>query len=97
MEVDCVRPVGGNIGVSIWIEGKLRAISVSPRIIDPSLPQPVSDDDRCRLVVRHLKRIQRAAADHLVMTGPTADAVLVDDHVMMPLGIGRTAREPRCG
>jgi hypothetical protein len=57
----------------------------------------VSDDDRCRLVVRHLKRIQRAAADHLVMTGPTADAVLVDDQVMMPLGIGRTASEARCG
>ena len=57
MEVDCVRPMGGNTGVSIWIDGKLRALTVSQRVIASALPAPASDEDRCRLVARHLRRI----------------------------------------
>lgn len=85
MEVDCVRPVGGNIGVSIWIDGKLRAVIISPRVTDGALQVPASDDDRCRLVTRRLRRIQRAAADHLLRTDRSAAAVFVDETVMLPI------------
>jgi hypothetical protein len=85
VEVDCVRPVGGNMGVSIWIDGRLRALTVSPRVIDSALPAPASDEDRCHLVARHLRRIQRAAADQLLRTDPNAATVFVDETVMLPL------------
>ena len=85
MEVDCVRPVGGNTGVSIWIDGKLRTVIVSPRVTDGALPMPASDEDRCGVVTRHLRRIQRAAADHLLRTDPTAMAIFVDETVMLPI------------
>ena len=101
MEVDCVRPMGGNTGVSIWIDGKLRALTVSPRVIDSALPAPASDEDRCRLVASYLRRIQRAAADHLLRTDPNALTVFVDETVMVPIRserpppIAATARESR--
>ena len=101
MEVDCVRPVGGNTGVSIWIDGKLRALTVSPRVIDSALPAPASDEDRCRIVASHLRRIQRAAADQLQRTDPAALTIFVDETVMMPIRSERpppivaTARESR--
>ena len=85
MEVDCVRPMGGNTGVSIWIEGKLRVVIVSPRVTDAALAFPVLDGDRCRLVTRHLKRIQRAAAVQLQRTDPDANAVFVDETVIPPI------------
>lgn len=85
MEVDCVRPTGGNTGVSIWINGKLRAVTVCPRVLDSALVPPATDEDRCRLVSRHLKRIQRAAADHLLRTDPDAAAVFIDESVMLPI------------
>jgi len=85
VEVDCVRPVGTNIGVSIWIDGKLRALVISPRVTDTALPYPPADEERCRLVARHLKRIQRAAADHLQRTTPSATALFVDEQVMVPI------------
>lgn len=94
MEVDCVRPVGGNTGVSIWINGKLRAITVSPRVTDSALAMPALDEDRCRLVTRHLRRIQRAAADHLVRTSPTAMAIFVDETVMLPIRNERPLSSP---
>lgn len=85
MEVDCVRPVGGNTGVSMWIDGKLRAVSISPRVLDSALSVPASEEDRCRLVARHLRLIHRAAADHLLRTDRNAAAVFVDETVMLPL------------
>jgi len=87
VELDCVRPVGGNTGVSIWIDGKLRAIVVSAHLTDASLPAPISEDDRCWLVAANLRRIQRAAADYLLRTNPAAGGVFVDESIMLPLTV----------
>jgi hypothetical protein len=94
LEVDCIRAVGGNTAVSIWIEGKLRALTVASRLIDPLIPAPATDADRCRLVASHLQLFQGAAATHLRQTNPAAETLFIDETVLTPPGYARREWKP---
>lgn len=84
MENDSVRTSGANTLVDMWIEGKLRSISISREAIDDFLrlpPDPaaaISDHDRREFVRTHLTLVMTAAADRLRNTEPGADTVRID-------------------
>ena len=82
MENDSIRPNGTNTLVDIWIDGKLRAITVSQEAIGGFLGfdrmAGMSDDDRCEFVRTHLPLVVTAAKARLRDTDPTAGAVVID-------------------
>lgn len=80
MEIDFIRSVGKNTSVSLWIDGKLRGIIVSPLAIQAwlSSEEPISDEECCQFVRSNLRLIQRAAKDQLARQNPFADAVFVE-------------------
>jgi len=64
MENDSIRASGNNTLVDVWVEGKLRAISVTREAIETflgsKLPQNMSEDDRCEFVRTHLPQVVAA-------------------------------------
>lgn len=84
MENDSVRTSGANTLVDMWIEGKLRSISISREAIDdflrlpPDLAAATSDHDRREFVRTHLTLVMTAAADRLRNTEAGADTVRID-------------------
>ncbi len=97
MENDSIRSSGENTLVTIWIEGKLRNISISRAAVESFLKLPpgragtLTDDD-CREFVRtHLGVVTAAARNQLLDNDPGADAVVI--------GGGQIGREagPRTG
>jgi hypothetical protein len=82
MENDSIRASGGNTLVDIWIEGKLRAISVTHDAIGAYLgfdrASGMSEDDRCEFVRTHLPLLITSAKAALIEGDPTADAVVID-------------------
>ena len=84
MENDSIRSSGENTLVTIWIEGKLRNISISRGAVETFLKLPshragtLSDDD-CREFVRtHLGVVTAAARNQLLNTDPDAETVVID-------------------
>ena len=65
MESDSIRASGSDTLVDIWIDGKLRAISISQEAIGAFLGfdrvEGMSDDDRCEFVRTHLPLVISAA------------------------------------
>jgi hypothetical protein len=84
MENDSVRTSGSSTLVDMWIDGKLRAISLSREAIDTFLQMtggragPPSDDDRREFVRTHLTMVVTAATNKLHNTDPDADSVAID-------------------
>ena len=84
MENDSVRTSGGSTLVDMWIDGKLRAISVSADAIDAFLhltrerSAALTDDDRREFVRTHLTLIVDAAAKRLRSTDGDADSVTLE-------------------
>lgn len=84
MENDSVRTSGDNTLVDMWIDGKLRSISVSAEAIDAfqrlsrERAAARTDDERREFVRTHLTLIVDAAAAKLRATGADADAVTLD-------------------
>ncbi|HEX6604097.1 MAG TPA: hypothetical protein VF027_04375 [Sphingomicrobium sp.] len=82
MENDSIRASGSDTLVDIWINGKLRAISVSHEAIGAYVgfesAGAMSDDDRCEFVRTHLPLVIAAAKSRLRDTDPTANAVVID-------------------
>jgi hypothetical protein len=84
MENDSVRTSGANTLVDMWIDGKLRSISISREAIDGFLRLPpdraaaTSDDDRREFVRTHLTLVMAVAAERLRNTEPGADTVRID-------------------
>jgi hypothetical protein len=76
----------------MWIDGKLRAISVSREAIAAFLRLPataaaaLTDHDRREFVRTHLALVMTAAADRLRETGADADSVTLD--AGHPRGLG---------
>jgi len=64
MENDSIRSSGNDTLVDVWVEGKLRAISVTREAIETflgsKLPASMSDEDRCEFVRTHLPEIVAA-------------------------------------
>jgi hypothetical protein len=84
MENDSIRSSGENTLVTIWIEGKLRAISVSRAAIAaflklPSYSAGTLADDACREFVRtNLGTVTAAARNQLLDGDRDADIVVID-------------------
>jgi hypothetical protein len=84
MENDSVRTSGSSTLVDIWIDGKLRAISLSREAIDTFLQltgdrsATVTDDDRNEFVRTHLTLVITAATEKLRNTDPNSDTVAID-------------------
>ena len=83
MESDSLRSSGDFTIVDMWVEGKLRSISVSRAAIDSFLRLPpgsstMTDDDRREFVRTHLAQIVAAAKTQLQSMNPTADSIVID-------------------
>jgi len=84
MENDSIRSSGESTLVTIWIEGKLRNISISRAAVETFLQLPpqragtLTDDD-CREFVRtHLGLVTAAARNQLMDTDPDAETVVIE-------------------
>ena len=84
MENDLIRSSGENTLVTIWIEGKLRSISVSRAAIAAFRKLPPHSagtlaDDACREFVRtNLGMVTAAARNQLLNGDRDADSVVID-------------------
>ena len=84
MENDSVRSSGDLTLVEMWIDGKLRGISISRQAIDiflklaPDGPTTLSDEDRREFVRTHLSLVATAAKDRLRDTRPDADEIMIE-------------------
>ena len=83
MESDSLRSSGEFTVVDMWVEGKLRAISVSRAAIESFLRLPpgvsaMTDEDRREFVRTHLAQIVAAAKTQLQAMDPDADSIVID-------------------
>ena len=82
MENDSIRASGMSTLVDIWIDGELRAITVSQEAIEAFLGfdqvAAMSDADRCEFVRTHLPLVVAAAKARLRDSDPAAIAVVID-------------------
>ncbi len=83
MESDSVRSAGEFTVVDMWVEGKLRCISVSRDAIEgflrlsPERAAALTDEDRREFVRTHLGQIVAAAKTQLQSLDPTADSIVI--------------------
>jgi hypothetical protein len=84
MESDSVRTIGDSTLVDMWIDGKLRAVSVSREAIVAYLQlssgraAAMSDDERREFVRKNLTLVAKAATDLLRSMDPAADSVSIE-------------------
>ena len=82
MENDSIRVSGSSTLVDIWVNGKLRAISVTKQAIDAfvgsTASKGMSDDDRCEFVRTHLPLLVTAVKARLRESSHDLDEVTVD-------------------
>jgi hypothetical protein len=96
MESDSVRTSGDTTVVDLWIDGKIRCISVSREAIEaflqlaPDRAMAMTDEDRREFVRTHLGLVMTAAANKLRGTDPTADAVQIGAGQLRTQEGGRT-------
>jgi hypothetical protein len=99
MENDSIRASGNHTLVDIWINGKLRAISVSREAIDAYVgfdkATAMSDEDRCEFIRTHLPLVVSAAKARLHDASPGADSVLIDNGHLGSRGGDRRKAERR--
>jgi hypothetical protein len=99
MENDSVRTSGSSTLVDMWIDGSLRAITVSREAIEdflhltPDRAATMTEDERSEFVRTHLTLVVASATAKLRNTDATAAAVTLDSG---DLG-GRPARQPASG
>jgi hypothetical protein len=95
MENDSIRASGGDTFVDVWIEGKLRGISVSRGAIEtflgltPDQAARTSEEDRCEFVRAHLAIVLTAAKMQLREMNPGADSISIDSGQLGKPGRGR--------
>ena len=83
MESDSVRSSGEFTVVDMWVEGKLRCVSVSREAIEGYLRLPpdraaaLTDEDRREFVRMNLGQIVAAAKVQLETIDPTADNIVI--------------------
>jgi hypothetical protein len=82
VENDSIRASGSNTLIDIWIDGKLRAISVTKAAIETFVGATGStempEEARCEFVRTHLPQLVRAVKTRLNATNPSADSVVID-------------------
>ena len=83
MESDSVRSAGEFTVVDMWVEGKLRCVSVSRDAIDgflrlsPERAAALTDEDRREFVRTHLGQVVAAAKTQLQSIDPTSDSIVI--------------------
>jgi hypothetical protein len=83
MESDSVRSTGEFTDVDMWVEGKLRCVSLTRDAIDgflrlsPERAAALTDEDRREFVRTHLGQIVAAAKFQLQSVDPTADNIVI--------------------
>jgi len=99
MENDSVRTSGDATLVDMWIEGKLRAISLSRGAIETHLRLPadraaaLTEDDRREFVRTNLGLVVAAAKERLRTTDPAADVIEIEAGQLGGRGGAQPARE----
>ncbi len=81
MENDSIRASGTDTLVDIWIDGKLRAISITNEAIAAFVGferAGLSDEQRCEFIRTHLPQVVVAVKLRLIDTAPDADTVVID-------------------
>jgi hypothetical protein len=83
METDSIRTSGENTLVDIWIDGKMRSISVSGEAIAAFLrlapdQAALADEDRREFVRTHLDLVVNMARDRLRDMDPGSSAIVID-------------------
>jgi len=82
MENDSIRSVGSDTLVDIWIDGKMRSLSVSLEAIGAFLgfdkASSMSERDRCEFIRNHLPVVVAAAKQRLSETDRSAGEVVID-------------------
>jgi hypothetical protein len=95
MENDSIRASGGDTFVDVWIEGKLRGISVSRGAIETFLAltahqaAAMSENERCEFVRTHLPIVLTAAKLQLREMNPGADSISIESGQLGKPGRGR--------
>lgn len=84
METDSIRTSGENTVVDIWIDGKMRSVSVSGDAIGaflrlaPEKAAALADEDRREFVRMNLDLVVNKARDRLRDMDPGASAIAID-------------------
>lgn len=85
MENDSIRASGSSTLVDLWIDGRLRAISISREAVE-GLAGPgsdktlLTDTDRCEFVRTHMGLILAMAKERLRTSDPDAASIAIDAH-----------------
>lgn len=84
METDSIRTSGENTVVDIWIDGKMRSVSVSGDAIaaflrlTPDKAATLGDEERREFVRMHLDLVVSTARDRLRDMDTGASAIVID-------------------
>lgn len=82
MESDSIRSSGSNTVVDMWIDGKIRSISVTQAAIGAYLgfeqADTLSEADRCEFVRNNLSMLVIAASRRLRAAGSDGDTIILD-------------------
>src|SRR5437868_7867225 len=101
MENDSIRASGSDTLVDIWIDGKLRAISISREAIDAFLgfdrTGAMTDDERCEFVRTHLPQVVTAVKAKLQDGNPGADTIAIEGGQLGGRGADRRKGDRRTG
>ena len=103
MESDSVRTSGEDTLVDVWIDGKMRSISLSRQAIATFLQLPpdraaaLTDEDRREFVRTRLSVVVKAAKDRLRATDPGAEAVTLDEAAAGEPASSRSGSDRRQG
>jgi hypothetical protein len=95
MENDSIRASGGDTLVDVWIEGKLRGVSVSRGAIEtflgltPDQAARMSEEDRCEFVRTHLSIVLTAAKLQLRELNSGAESISIASGQLGGVGRGR--------
>lgn len=84
METDLIRTSGEDTLVDIWIDGKMRSVSISRGAIAsfmhlaPGAAAALADEDRREFVRTHLELVVKTARARLRELEPGADVVAIE-------------------
>lgn len=84
MENDTIRSSGTNTLVDLWVDGRMRAITVTRGAIDARLgllseqAAAMSDEGRCEFVRANLGAILKAAKARLREAAPDSATIVID-------------------
>lgn len=82
MESDSIRPSGSNTLVEIWVNGKVRAITITKQAIDAFLGQAatkdLSEEQRCEFVRTNLPLVVTATKARLREAAEDIETVTIE-------------------